>query len=258
MEYDNNHFIIASRAYSLHGPQSTEDKISFLNELAERRSLCPGPWLVFGDFNLIMNASEKSNNNLDRNMMTRFRNFVNEHELKDIYMHGRVYTWSNEREVPTLSRIDRALISMEWDLQNPDSVLQALSSSALDHAPLHLSLNVTFRPKKRFRFESFWLKIEGFEEAVKEAWVCDAQIIDPFKRLDALFRNSASYLQAWGQRRVGNVKLKIAMANKVIFWLDVAQERRILSPEERWLRGMLKHAVLGLASFERTIARQRS
>jgi hypothetical protein len=116
--------------------------------------------------------------------------------LKDIYMHGRVYTWSNEREVPTLTRIDHALVSVEWDLQNPDTVLQALSSSASDHAPLHLSLNATFRPKKRFKFESFWLKIEGFEEAVKEAWQCDPQIVDPFKRLDAQFRNAATYLQA--------------------------------------------------------------
>jgi hypothetical protein len=32
---------------------------------------------------------------------------------------------------------------------------------------------------------------------------------------------------------VGNVKLKIGMANKLIFRLDVAQERRTLSPEER-------------------------
>jgi hypothetical protein len=38
----------------------------------------------------------------------------------------------------------------------------------------------------------------------------------------------------------------------------VAQENRTLSPRERWLRKMLKLTVLGLASLERTIARQRS
>jgi hypothetical protein len=61
-------------------------------------------------------------------------------------------------------------------LQNPDSVLQALSSSASDHAPLHLYLNASFRPKKRFKFELFWLKLEGFDEAIKAAWVYTTNI----------------------------------------------------------------------------------
>ena len=47
------------------------------------------------------------------------------------------------------------------------------------------------------------LKLEGFEDAVKEAWVCDPNIVDPFKSLDALFRNVAEFLQAWGQKKSG-------------------------------------------------------
>jgi hypothetical protein len=49
----------------------------------------------------------------------------------------------------------------------------------------------------------------------------------PLARLDALSRNTAAHLQAWGQREVGNVKLNIAIANSMIFRLDVAQERRL-------------------------------
>jgi hypothetical protein len=119
-------------------------------------------------------------------------------------------------------------------------------------------LGAFFRPKRRFRFEQIWLKLEGFDEAVKEAWVCGSGITDPFRRLDALFRNAAEALQRWGQRRIGNLKLQLAMANMVIFRLDAAQEFRSLSPGEQWLRRTLKHLVLGLASMERTMARQRS
>jgi hypothetical protein len=99
-------------------------------------------------------------------MMARFRSFVQELELKDLYLHGRRFTWSSEREIPTLTRIDRALVSIDWDLQNPNAFLQALSS---DHAALHLSFSASLRPKRRFKFELFWLKLEGFDEAVKEA-----------------------------------------------------------------------------------------
>jgi hypothetical protein len=89
-------------------------------------------------------------------------------------------------------------------------------------------------------------------------WTCEQTIIDPFRRLDALFRNTAEYLQAWGQRKTSNVKLQTAIANTVIFRFDTAQDHRVLSLGESWLRRTLKHAVLGLASLERTIARQRS
>jgi hypothetical protein len=108
------------------------------------------------------------------------------------------------------------------------------------------------------KLEAFWLNLEGFEEALAEAWVCDPSIADPFRRLDALFRNAAEFFQSWGERKVGNIKLKIAMANTLILRFDVAQEARRLTQAEAWLRRTLKHVVLGLASLERTIARQRS
>jgi hypothetical protein len=128
-----------------------------------------------------------------------------------------------------MTRIDRALVSVDWDLTFPDAMLQALSTSFSDHAPLHLALCNGARPKQRFKFEVFWASLPGFQEAVREAWVCDDSITDPFKRLDALFRNAAVSLQAWGQKLVGNVKLQIAMANIIILRFDVAQERRHLN-----------------------------
>lgn len=122
-------------------------------ELAERRTLCTVTWLLLGDFNMILYAEEKNNDHLDRFMMTRFRHFVQEHEIKDLYLHGRRFTWSNEREVPMLTRIDRAFASVDWDLVHPDSILQVLSSSVSDHALTHLSLSAAFKPKRRFKFE---------------------------------------------------------------------------------------------------------
>jgi hypothetical protein len=170
-------------------------------------------------------------------------------------LHGHLFTWSNEREDPTLTRIDKVLATVDWGLVHPDAILQALSSSVSDHAHIHLALSVAARPKRRFRFELFLLKLEGFEEATRETWICDDEIVDPFKRVDALFRNATQYLQSWGQRKWGNIKLQIAMANIIIFRLDVAQEQRSLSSEELWLRRTLKLAVLGLASLEQTLAR---
>jgi hypothetical protein len=96
-------------------------------------------------------------------------------------------------------------------------------------------MTASFRPKKRFRFELFWLKLDGFDAAVTKRWRCDPNITDPFARLDACFRNLATFLQSWGDRRVGNLKLQIAMANLVIHRLEAAQDTRLLSDEEHWL-----------------------
>ena len=190
--------------------------------------------------------------------MGSFREFVNSHDLKELYMHGRTYTWSNGRDIPTMTCIDRALVSVDWDLGFPNALLQALSSSVSDHVPLHLATNAVHKPKWRFRFELFWLRVDGFEDAVKQGWTSSDSITDPFKWLDALYRNLAVFLQSWGQRKVGNVKLQIAVANIVIHRFELAQERRHLNPGELWLLRTLKVHVLGLSSFERTIARQRS
>ena len=97
----------------------------------------------------------------------------------------------------------------------------------------------------------------GFEQAVREAWVCDDVIVDPFKCLDTLYRNACLYLQAWGQRKVGNMKVLMAVANWVIFRLDQVKERRLLTTLELWLWRSLKLSLLGLASLERTIDMQR-
>ena len=72
---------------------------------------------------MILRAEDKNNTNLDRSTMSKFREFVNRQNLKELYMHGRRYTWSNGRASPTMTRIDRALASVDWDLLFPDSSL---------------------------------------------------------------------------------------------------------------------------------------
>lgn len=109
----------------VYGPQEDEEKIQFLEELSARRLLCPGPWLAIGDFNLILQATDKNNANLDRRMMSKFRRFIDANGLKELFLHGRMFTWSNEREIPTLTKIDRAFISVNWQLEHSECLLQA-------------------------------------------------------------------------------------------------------------------------------------
>jgi hypothetical protein len=49
----------------VYGPQSDPDKCLFLQEIKDVRDLHPGPWAVAGDFNLIVDATDKNNSNLN-------------------------------------------------------------------------------------------------------------------------------------------------------------------------------------------------
>ena len=243
---------------SVYGPQPDGQKDLFLEELAAIKDSCPGPWLIIGDFNLILSAADKNNQHINRRNLQNFRRTVDELELQDLHLHGRVYTWSNERDNPTLVKLDRALASLDWEEQFPSCHLQALSSDASDHCPLLLQTNVIPAAKPRFHFEIFWPKFEGYMEAVESGWKCPDSVTDPYKRLDNLFRNTIKQLQSWAAKRIGQIKTQLLAAREIILKLDQAQEQRQLSEDEVALRRRLKHRCLGLASLERTIARQRS
>lgn len=241
------------RFTGVYGPQADEDKVTFLQGLKDIRMLCNGPWLIVGDLNMIYQASDKNNNNLDRAMMGRFRRFINEIYLKEIPLLGRKYTWSNERRSRTLVRLDRAFCCLEWENIFPDS-----ASIVSDHFPLILGLKVQTKGERRFHFESFWTKVPGFLEAVQQNWEAPVQSTCAVEHLFLKLQRVSKDLQKWGQRKVGNIKLQLEMAKEILHRLEIARDSRSLYNREEWLRKKLKLHCLGLASMERTIARLRS
>lgn len=64
----------------VYGPQGDDNKLLFLQELRSVRASCQGPWLVLGDYNLIVSAEDKNNGNLNRAMICRFRRLINDLE----------------------------------------------------------------------------------------------------------------------------------------------------------------------------------
>lgn len=126
--------------------------------------------MIAGDFNLIAAAADKNNNRVNRRLLNAFRNKINDLELKELYLFGRRYTWSNEQQRPTLVKLDRVLVSNEWEDEFPDAHLQALSSSSSDHCAMLPTCGETMRGRRQFRFETFWTKLEDFESVVEESW----------------------------------------------------------------------------------------
>lgn len=76
-------------------------------------------------------------------MIGRFRSFIDEAELQELLLRGRMYTWLSEHDNPTLERIDRVLTSEHWMHSFPDHDLSPLSMNCFDHAPPLLKTDCT-------------------------------------------------------------------------------------------------------------------
>ncbi|XP_015964208.1 uncharacterized protein LOC107488025 [Arachis duranensis] len=115
-----------------------------------------GKVAIIRDFNAITNQREKEGKNEKSSAsMACFNNFLNDCELVDICMIGRLFTWSNRRIGGDLikERLDRVLAGNGWLQKYQNVVVLRLSESGSDHAPLFLDTNPRHeQSKRRFKF----------------------------------------------------------------------------------------------------------
>jgi endonuclease/exonuclease/phosphatase family metal-dependent hydrolase len=139
------------------------------SELRNPATLRAEPWLLYGDFNMVYRAEDKSNSRVNRRIMGQFRRFVNDVALKKVHLNGHLFTWSNELPHSTLEHIDRAFISSESEDLFPHHKLHSLSTLCSDHAPLLLQSDTSYLGKRRFHFRAFWPRWTGFLEVLERA-----------------------------------------------------------------------------------------
>lgn len=102
-----------------YGPADDSRKDEFLAEMQDIKPNTAIPWMIIGDFNLIYQATDKNNLNLNRRLMGKFRRTLDECELMEMTLQNRRYTWSNERENPTLVRLDRFFLQLRMGSDVP-------------------------------------------------------------------------------------------------------------------------------------------
>ena len=93
---------------------------------------------------------------------------------------GTVYTWINDDLNHTFEKLDRFLVSSEWEEQYQMSIVTTLDIGLSDHAPLILDTGKTTPRNVPFRFENAWTKRGGFFELVKsisEAPVMEVNVL---------------------------------------------------------------------------------
>ena len=115
-----------------------------------------------GDFNVVRFPSEHSGSANFTSAMLRSTNFISKESLFDLPLVGRNFTWSNSGKVVANSRLDRFLLSADWEEKFPSVCQRRLPRLMFDHFPILLEGGNLHEGKKPFRFENMWLKDEGF------------------------------------------------------------------------------------------------
>jgi hypothetical protein len=93
---------------------------------------------------------------------------------------------------------------------------------------------------------------------VKEAWDRPVQVTNPFLRLHIKLQRTSKKLRVWARGLIGNNKVLLCAAQKLIAVLDVVQEFMPLSVAKVSLRRDLKARLLGLTVVEKLRVRQAS
>jgi len=99
-------------------------------------------WIVFGDFNMILNGSEKlGGNGVDYYITSLFNETLNHCNLNDLGYSVYKYTWANNQidNHHIQERLDRFCANIHWTNQFPRYSNKHLLRYTSDHAPSSLS-----------------------------------------------------------------------------------------------------------------------
>lgn len=213
---------------NVYGPTDNSSKLAFLQELRDIRNTNELPWLVVGDLNLLRNTRETTSTTYNLGTIMEFNHCSEELSISEVPLRGRMYTYSNKRPTPTLSKLVRVFVSNHWNMQAGSLLTQTLfdlPAFVYDHAPLRLAIKKeVIKRTKHFMFERYWLNYPEIKQIVQVAW--DSIKPSSIKAVVFPYRSNAvkKAFKAWAKEKFRSPRLMLANTKLVIKRLDWAEE----------------------------------
>ncbi|OMO94054.1 reverse transcriptase [Corchorus capsularis] len=158
---------VSFRIFWIYGAPVFEDRKLIWEKVKLKAVNIEEVWCCIGDFNDILDDSEKEGGGLkDRRYIRCFQEMVEQCQLIDIQFQGQKFTWMGKREgIMVKERLDRALVNSQWLANFPKSQLVVHAAIRSDHSPivLYSCFGDTKGPKK-FKFEAQWVDMEAIRQ----------------------------------------------------------------------------------------------
>ncbi|WMV42674.1 hypothetical protein MTR67_036059 [Solanum verrucosum] len=139
-------------------------------ELSNIKEVCSDPWVSCGDYNVTRYPNERSEGHRITGDMQEFTEWINAMEFMDPLLLGDSFTSRRGDGHSSASRTDRFLYSSQWDESFTQIKQNLLPRIGSDHNPIMLDCGELNSNKSYFKFEQWWLRVDGFADKVKEWW----------------------------------------------------------------------------------------
>jgi endonuclease/exonuclease/phosphatase family metal-dependent hydrolase len=108
-----------------------------------------------GDFNLIRSTEDRNRPGGNINNMLLFNSLIQQHDLEEIPLKGRSYTWSNMQNSPLIEKLDWIFTSPAWTNKFPNTFASPMARLGSDHIPILIQVGTDIPKCNIFRFEEF-------------------------------------------------------------------------------------------------------
>ena len=131
-----------------------------------------------------------------------------------------------------MSRLDRFLVSVDWESQFSNAIQRILPSPVFDHSPILLDIEGVRSCPSPFRFELMWPKVEGFKKLLR-GWWKNLKFHGTYSFiLAAKLKDLKGILKVWNKEVFGRVEIKKKEALiRVSFWDNLEKERELALEE---------------------------
>ncbi|WMV33281.1 hypothetical protein MTR67_026666, partial [Solanum verrucosum] len=190
--------------------------------------------------------------------MADFSSWIEDMELHDPHLNGGTFTWYRGAGHDSAARLDRFLYSIEWEVQFRNIRQQIMPRVISDHNPIMLQCGDWEQRKAYFKFENWWLNVEGFKDLVQNWW--NGFVVDgcPDFKFSMKLKMLKQKLKDWSSVTFGELNNKKNSLLSELAEMDLIQNDRVLTEDEMMIRATVLVELEELAKNEESRWRQKS
>ena len=153
--------------------------------------------------------------------MREFREALDFCGFRDLGFVGSPFTWCNNQfdGVVTWIRLDRGVATPSWSQMFPSVRVHHILGSLSDQCPLWICSDDEnrrfYKNGRPFRFEAMWMKDEGCEGVIKNAWE-GLHSGNPMTTLVHKIDKCRTKLKTWSRLSFGHIRKLLSQKKKLL------------------------------------------
>ena len=196
---------------AVYAPARENHKDAFWDHLQHLNDSIDQPWVLMGDFNEMLCASEKIGGiPLTPNKVQRLNNFLQYSNSSDAIVQGRLFTWKKFiRGQLMYEKLDRVVFRNDCLHLFPNYMVTNGPFTCSDHAYVLLNTDPHHAPRRgtTFKYQHSWVHYQDTHSIIKRNWSTRISGTAMYRVAQKLKKTKLD-LKTWSKRTFGNFRSK--------------------------------------------------